>query len=289
MESETNHQSGRGQGCGQLFVVATPIGNLADMSYRAVETLKQVDAIGAEDTRPSRKLLQHYGIDTPMFALHEHNEAAMAETLLPRLLGGENVALISDAGTPLISDPGFRLVQKLRAADIPVTPIPGASSIITALCASGLPTDHFRFTGFLSRSGKSRKTELAVLEASFETTILLESPRRLLHTLKDLAKLLDAERQLCVARELTKLHEEFFNGTADQLLTHFNETAPRGEIVLLIAGKDKKSAVITDAQIQDALRDSAMRELPPSARAKAVAQALGVSKSRVYALILNGD
>ncbi|MDX8407639.1 MAG: 16S rRNA (cytidine(1402)-2'-O)-methyltransferase, partial [Mariprofundaceae bacterium] len=195
MESETKHQSARGQGCGQLFVVATPIGNLSDITYRAVETLKQVDAIGAEDTRTSRKLLQHYGIDTPMFALHEHNESNMTETLLARLLDGENIALISDAGTPLISDPGFRLVQKLRTTDIRVTPIPGASSIITALCASGLPTDHFRFAGFLSRSGKSRKSELALLEASSETTILLESPRRLVHTLKDLALLLDAKRQ----------------------------------------------------------------------------------------------
>jgi len=148
MESETKHLNGRGQACGQLFVVATPIGNLSDITYRAVETLKQVDSIGAEDTRTSRKLLQHYGIDTPMFALHEHNEAGMADVLLTRLQGGENIALISDAGTPLISDPGFRLVQKLRSAGISVTPIPGASSIITALCASGLPTDHFRFAGF---------------------------------------------------------------------------------------------------------------------------------------------
>ncbi len=285
MKSETNHQNG----CGQLFVVATPIGNLADMSYRAIDTLKQVHAIGAEDTRTSRKLLQHYGIDTPMFALHEHNEAAMAEALLPRLQKGENIALISDAGTPLISDPGFRLVQKMRAADIPVSPIPGPSSIITALCASGLPTDHFRFAGFLPRSGKSRKAELAVIVASSETTILLESPRRLLDTLNDLATLVNSERPLCVARELTKLHEEFVNGTAEHLLAHFSGTAPRGEIVLMIGGKNKKHAVVTDAQIQDALAAAPVQKLPPSARAKAVAQSLNVSKSRVYALILNGD
>jgi 16S rRNA (cytidine1402-2'-O)-methyltransferase len=285
MTSQTKHQSD----CGQLFVVATPIGNLADMTYRAIETLKEVNSIAAEDTRTSRKLLQHYGIDTPMFALHEHNESTMADALLPRLQGGENIALISDAGTPLISDPGYRLVQKLRAADIRVVPIPGACSIITALSAAGLPTDHFRYAGFLSRSGKTRRTELAEIAASPESTIVLESPRRLLATLGDLETLLEKNRQVCVARELTKLHEEFVNGTADELIAHFERLPPRGEIVVIIEPADKSNEVVDDEQIIACLAGPSMLELPPSARAKAVASTLNVAKSRVYALMIGGN
>jgi len=285
MTSQTKHQSD----CGQLFVVATPIGNLADMTYRAIETLKQVNSIAAEDTRTSRKLLQHYGIDTPMFALHEHNESAMADALLSRLQGGENIALISDAGTPLISDPGYRLVQKLRAADIRVVPIPGACSIITALSAAGLPTDHFRYAGFLSRSGKARRTELAEIAASPESSIILESPRRLLATLGDMGALLEKNRQVCVARELTKLHEEFVNGTADELIAHFERLPPRGEIVVIIEPADKSNEVVNDEQIIACLAGPSMLELPPSARAKAVASTLNVAKSRVYALMIGSN
>jgi len=285
MTSQPKHQSDRGQ----LFVVATPIGNLSDMTYRAIETLKQVDSIAAEDTRTSRKLLQHYGIDTPMFALHEHNEAAMAETLIPRLQGGENIALISDAGTPLISDPGYRLVQKLRAANIRVVPIPGACSIITALCAAGLPTDHFRYAGFLSRSGKTRSRELAQIADADESTVFLESPRRLLPTLKDLSGVLDESRQICIARELTKLHEEFVNGTVAEVMAHFENAPPRGEIVMLVEPVDRKNEVIDDHQILACLAGASMQALPPSARAKAVAGALNVGKARVYTLMIGGD
>jgi len=259
------------------------------MTYRAIETLKQVDSIAAEDTRTSRKLLQHYGIDTPMFALHEHNESAMAEVLVARLQTGENIALISDAGTPLISDPGYRLVQKLRAADIRVIPIPGACSIITALSAAGLPTDHFRYAGFLSRSGKTRRSELAEIAACPESTIILESPRRLLATLGDLAGLLEKSRQLCVARELTKLHEEFVNGNADELVAHFERLPPRGEIVVIIEPAGKENEVVDDDQIIACLAGSSMQGLPPSARAKAVANTLNVAKARVYALMIGSN
>ncbi|MDQ6969906.1 MAG: 16S rRNA (cytidine(1402)-2'-O)-methyltransferase [Mariprofundus sp.] len=281
MDSQPKHQST----CGQLFVVATPIGNLSDMTYRAVETLKSVHIIAAEDTRNSRKLLQCYGITTPMIAVHEHNELAMLDSLLVRLQQGEDIALISDAGTPLISDPGYRLVRGLRAKGIRITPLPGASSVLTALCAAGLPTDHFRFAGFLPRSGKSRQQALGRINGSDETTVLLESPRRLLATLKNIQVCMAASREIVVARELTKLFEEIIHGTAAELITYFEQQPPRGEIVLLIGPAADEAIELTDQHILEALASSAMQALPPSARAKAVANMLGIAKARVYALI----
>jgi 16S rRNA (cytidine1402-2'-O)-methyltransferase len=272
---------------GQLFVVATPIGNLADMTYRAVETLKSAHIIAAEDTRNSRKLLQHYAISTPMIAVHEHNENAMIQTLLTRLKGGEDVALISDAGTPLISDPGYRLVRGLHAEHINIVPIPGCSSILTALCAAGLPTDHFRFAGFLPRSGKARQQEINRIVGADETVILLESPRRLLATLQDMRTQLQPDRELVVARELTKLYEEFIRGSTEDLVNHFEQHAPRGEIVLLIGPASAEAVELTDQHIIDCLAEPAMQALPPSTRAKAVAHTLDISKSRVYALVTN--
>ncbi len=265
--------------------MATPIGNLSDITYRAVETLKAADVIAAEDTRNSRKLLQHYGITTPMIAVHEHNESAMLDGLLKRLQGGDDIALISDAGTPLISDPGYRLVCGLRAKGIRITPLPGASSVLTALCAAGLPTDHFRFAGFLPRSGKSRQQALSRIDGSDETTVLLESPRRLLATLKNIQAMMAASRELVVARELTKLFEEIISGSAAELIEHFEQHSPRGEIVLLIGPATEEAVELTDQQIIECLASPAMQALPPSARAKAVATMLGISKSRAYGLI----
>jgi 16S rRNA (cytidine1402-2'-O)-methyltransferase len=285
MESQTKHQTTNGQ----LFIVATPIGNLSDITFRAVETLKAVHAIAAEDTRFSRKLLQHYGIETPMFALHEHNEASKSKVLLKRLQNGEDIALISDAGTPLISDPGYRLVLHLRQAGIRITPIPGASSVLAALCAAGLPTDHFRFAGFLPRKGKARSTELRYIASSDETTVLLESPRRLLSSLHDFEVLLDSKREVSVARELTKLYEEFISGSLAEVIEHFEEHAPRGEIVLMIGPASEETVALTDQDILNFLANEAMQELPPSARARAVAKTLDVSKSRVYALMVSDE
>lgn len=281
MESQPKHQTG----WGQLFVVATPIGNLSDITYRAVETLKSVAVIAAEDTRTSRKLLNHYTITTSMIALHEHNEEKAGQRLLERLQQGDDIALISDAGTPLISDPGYKLVRLLRKHDVRVTPIPGASSVMAGLCAAGLPTDHFRFVGFLPRSGSGRSRALSELCESQETTVMLESPRRLLKTLKELQKLVDEKRELVVARELTKLHEEFASGTAEELVSHFENKSPRGEIVLLIGPAGEKSIEITENLIDEMLNSEVMLALPPSARAKSVAKALGISKSQVYPLI----
>jgi len=176
-------------------------------------------------------------------------------------------------------------VRSLHAKSINIVPIPGCSSILTALCAAGLPTDHFRFAGFLPRSGKSRQTELNRIAGADETIILLESPRRLLATLQDLQPCIQPERELVVARELTKLHEEFVRGHSDELITHFEQSPPRGEIVLLIGPASDETVALTDQQIADCLTEPSMQALPPSARAKAVAHALGISKSRVYALI----
>jgi len=258
------------------------------MTYRAVETLKSAHLIAAEDTRNSRKLLQHYGINTAMIAVHEHNEEAMLASLLQHLQQGKDIALISDAGTPLISDPGYRLVRGLHSKGVRITPIPGASSVLTALCAAGLPTDHFRFAGFLPRSGKARSQALNRINGSDETTVVLESPRRLLATLQQIQTCMGASRELVVARELTKLYEEFVRGSAIELIQFFEQQAPRGEIVLLIGPASEQAVALTDQHILECLHTTAMQALPPSARAKAVANMLGITKSRVYALI-NGD
>jgi 16S rRNA (cytidine1402-2'-O)-methyltransferase len=281
MDSQPN----RNTGTGQLFVVATPIGNLGDISFRAVEVLKKADAIAAEDTRTSARLLSHYGIGTPMFACHEHNEAELAAQLLARLQQGQDIALISDAGTPLISDPGFRIVRTLRRAGIRIVPIPGPSSPIVALSASGLPTDRFTFLGFLPRSGSKRETMLHQLAAADHTHILLESPHRLLDTLHDLKQALHPDHEICVAREMTKLFEEFVCGTVVEVIARFVAEAPRGEIVLITGPAPETGRTVDDAAILARLQASDMQALAPSARAKSVAKELDVPKSRVYRLL----
>ena len=278
-------QPNRNTGTGQLFVVATPIGNLGDISFRAVEVLKAVDAIAAEDTRTSARLLAHYGIDTPMFACHEHNEAELAAQLLARLQQGQDIALISDAGTPLISDPGFKLVRGLRRAGIRVTPVPGPCSPVVALSASGLPTDRFTFLGFPARTGSKREALLRQLAAADHTHILLESPHRLLDTLRELQQALHPDHEICVARELTKMFEEFVSGTVAELVARFEAEPPRGEIVLMTGPAPEAAVVIDDGAILARLGAADMQALPPSARAKSVAKELGVSKARVYRLL----
>lgn len=264
--------------------MATPIGNLGDMTYRAVESLQSVDLIAAEDTRVSSKLLSHYAITTPMVACHEHNEASAAKRIIEHLRAGRSVALISDAGTPLINDPGYRLVTEVRKAGFNVTPIPGVSSPIAALCASGLSTDQFTYVGFLPRSGRARSELISELEVAPHTHVLLESPRRLVKTLEDLCASNMSDREACVARELTKLHETFVCGTLAEVALHFQGQAPRGEIVLLIGPAAEHEA--TDDELIKALSASAMASLPPSKRAGSVAREFNVPKSRVYSLLL---
>jgi len=218
-----------------LYIVATPIGNLGDITLRAVEALKAADLIAAEDTRHSGNLLKHLGIQKPFVSYHEHNEAMRTAELADRLAAGENVALISDAGMPGISDPGARLIGRCIELDLAFTIIPGPSAILTALVGSGFSTERFCFRGFLPVKSGQRERELLAAVAREETTIFFESPYRLTKTLAKCAELMPA-RLLCVARELTKKFEEFRRGTAEELLAHYAARAVKGEIVLLIAG-----------------------------------------------------
>jgi 16S rRNA (cytidine1402-2'-O)-methyltransferase len=218
-----------------LYVVATPIGNLADITLRALEVLKHVDVVAAEDTRHSGLLLKHVGIQKPFVSYQEHNEAARTAELIERLARGEKVALITDAGTPGLSDPGLRLIRECIKRELPFTIVPGASAILTALLGSGFSTDKFSFRGFLPVKSGQREREVRAAAEREETTIFFESPYRLVKTLAVCSETMP-ERQLCVARELTKKFEEFRRGTPAELLAHYQAHRPRGEIVLLVSG-----------------------------------------------------
>jgi 16S rRNA (cytidine1402-2'-O)-methyltransferase len=218
-----------------LFVVATPIGNLGDITLRAIEVLKSADVVAAEDTRRSGMLLKHLGIKKPFISYHEHNEAARTMELVERLARGENIALITDAGTPGMSDPGLRLIRECVRRRVPFTIIPGPSSILTALLGSGFSTDKFCFRGFPPVKSGQRERELRAAVEREETTIFFESPYRLTKTLAVCVDIMP-DRQLCVARELTKKFEEFRRGVASELLAHYQVHRPKGEIVLVISG-----------------------------------------------------
>src|SRR2546430_12946349 len=223
-----------------LYVVATPIGNLGDITLRAIETLKSVDVVAAEDTRRSGMLLKHLGIKKPFISYHEHNEATRTTELVERLARGENVALITDAGTPALSDPGLRLIRECIKREVPFTIIPGASSILAALVGSGFSTEKFCFRGFLPVKSGRRERELRSAAQREETTIFFESPYRLTKTFAACTDIMP-DRQLCVARELTKKFEEFRRGTASELLAHYEAHPPKGEIVLIISSVGRDS------------------------------------------------
>ncbi len=284
MNSDSRPQSE----AGQLFVVATPIGNLADITFRAVETLNNVDLIAAEDTRNSRKLLQHYNIHTPMIALHDHNERNMIAHIRALLEEGKSLALISDAGTPLISDPGYRLVQALKADGFDVIPVPGASSMTAALSACGLPACPLLFLGFLPRTGTARKAALLRMVQGEHTSMIFESPHRLLKTLQELAQLAGPQRRACVAREITKLHEDIRNGTLAELIDYYRQRNIKGECVILLAPDDSSThtRAISDEEILACSRQPEFAALSPSARAREVAKRLGIDKARVYQLLV---
>jgi 16S rRNA (cytidine1402-2'-O)-methyltransferase len=218
-----------------LYVVATPIGNLSDITLRALEVLKQADLIAAEDTRHSGLLLKHFGIKKPFVSYHEHNEAVRTAELVERLARGENIALITDAGTPGVSDPGLRLIRECIKRELPLTIIPGPSAILTALLGSGFSTEKFSFRGFVPVKSGRRERELRAAAECQETTIYFDSPYRLAKTLEACVNIMP-DRQLCVARELTKKFEEFRRGNGAELLVHYQAHPPKGEIVLLIAG-----------------------------------------------------
>ncbi|WP_348799185.1 16S rRNA (cytidine(1402)-2'-O)-methyltransferase [Flavobacterium adhaerens] len=220
----------------KLYIVPTPIGNLEDMTFRAIRVLKEVDLILAEDTRTSGKLLKHFEIGTHMYSHHMHNEHKTTESLIARLKAGETIALISDAGTPAISDPGFLLTRACIENGIAVECLPGATAFVPALVNSGLPNDKFVFEGFLPEK-KGRQTRYLELAEETRTMILYVSPHKLVKTLSEFVTYFGEDRQICVSRELSKLHEENVRGTAKEVLAHFEKNAPRGEIVVTVAGK----------------------------------------------------
>ncbi|MEO8400483.1 MAG: 16S rRNA (cytidine(1402)-2'-O)-methyltransferase [Gammaproteobacteria bacterium] len=269
---------------GTLYIVATPIGNLRDMSLRAIDILKTVNCIAAEDTRHSKSLLQHYMINTPMFALHQHNEREKSTALLERLQQGDSIALISDAGTPLISDPGYFLVREARVAGITIVPIPGACAAITALSASGLATDRFSFEGFLPAKTKQRVQSLETLRTEARTMVFYEAPHRVLDTLEDMQKVFGEKRQVVLARELTKLYETIRSAALDELVEWVknDDNQQRGEIVIMVEGAN--SAVPESAEIVSAenILKILMNELPLKQAVDLAAKISGLRKNELY-------
>lgn len=267
---------------GTLFIVATPIGNLADLSPRALETLRQVAAICAEDTRRSGQLLSHFGIDKPLVALHEHNEDALAERIVARLLGGESLALVSDAGTPLVSDPGYRVVRAARQAGVRVSPIPGACAAIAALSVAGLPSDRFVFEGFLPAKANARREQLEQLAAETRSLVFYESSHRIVESLADMRGAFGDQRPAVLARELTKLFETVLDGTlADlQARVEADDHQRKGEFVVIVQGAGEDA----DARISEGRRVYALlnAHLPPSTAAKLAAEISGAPRKALY-------
>lgn len=267
---------------GTLYVVATPIGNLADLSERARQVLAAVDVIACEDTRHTQKLLQHLGLKKPLLSVHDHNERDRIEQVAEHLAQGKTMALVSDAGTPLISDPGYPLVQGLRQKQLTVTPIPGVSALITALSAAGLPTDRFTFEGFLPHKAGGKKDRLEALQQQSATMVFYESKHRILDTLKVMADIFGDQREACVARELTKTFESFYHGTlmqiSDQLLADNNQQ--KGEFVVMVSGNSNPQAA--SAIDIDKLFRLLLAELPPKKAAAIVAEVSGENKKSLY-------
>lgn len=265
-----------------LYIVPTPIGNLTDITQRALTVLAQVDLIAAEDTRHSNKLLSHFGIQTPMFALHDHNEQQKADVLIEKLIQGQSIALISDAGTPLISDPGYHLVNRCRQANIKVVPLPGACAVITALSASGLPSDRFSFEGFLPPKRKGRCDKFNEIIQDPRTLIFYESPHRIMDALDDMLSVLGASRQVVLARELTKTYETIYGAPLGELIDWLAQDSNRirGEIVLLVAGYRAEKEDLP----HDALRALAIlqKELPLKKAAALAAELYDVKKNALY-------
>jgi len=263
---------------GTLHVVATPIGNLEDITLRALRVLREADLIACEDTRQTRKLLDHYGIQKPTVSYHEHNETQRAPELIGKMQAGVSIALVSDAGTPLVSDPGYRLVRQAAEAGIRVEPVPGPSALMAALSASGLPTDEFRFAGFLPPRSAPRKRALELYRYESATVVFYEAPHRILETLADIEEVLGA-RPLVVARELTKLHEEFLRGTAAELRR--SGFPLKGEITLLL-GKAEAPEARDERPVPEAVEALVRGGMNRMDAMKVVARERGVSKRDVY-------
>lgn len=280
--SERQAERGGQSRAGVLYIVATPIGNLDDLSTRAAKILSQVDFVAAEDTRHSGRLLQHLGLSKPMVALHDHNERDRAGGLIDRLQAGESAALVSDAGTPLISDPGYVLVRQAREVGVQVVPLPGPCALVVALSAAGLPTDRFTFAGFLPAKSGARRTALEAWQRETATMVFYESPHRIADTVADMALVFGEDREMAIARELTKTYESFYHGTAGQLLEVLREdaNARRGEFVVMVRGaRDVEPGGDLDV---DRLLALLLPELPVKKAAKIVAEVSGASRNELY-------
>lgn len=282
--SATSHLAGPA-----LYLVATPIGNLEDITFRAVRVLKEVDLIACEDTRQTQKLLNHYGIATRTISYHEHNEMTRSAELVKEMQEGATIALVSDAGMPGISDPGFRLVSLATRHHLPVVPIPGAAAFLSALVASGLPTDSFRFSGFLPAKRSERRAALEAVKTSPRTQVFYEAPHRLLETLTDICEVLGDDRHVVIAREVTKLHEEFLRGRASEVLEILkSRDGVKGEITLLIGKAEESIAhVQTSALARRSVKDRleqivAEEKIDEKTALKKVAKERGISKSQAY-------
>ena len=277
---------------GTLYIVATPIGNLEDITSRALRVLGEVDLIACEDTRHTRKLLNHFGINTKTISYHEHNERERAEELCDAIESGRNLAIVSDAGTPLISDPGFRIVNLAIDRAISVVPIPGASAIVTALSASGLPSDQFFFAGFLPARANARRTEFEKLRQLDATLIFYEAPHRIAATLRDALEVL-GDRRAVIARELTKLHEEFARGKLSELSERYGQKKDvRGEIVLLISGAQAAEGMTLNSEVApsnkliERVRELETEGLDAKSALKQAARELGMKRAEAYRLIV---
>lgn len=272
---------------GKLYLCATPIGNLEDITFRAIKVLESVDLIAAEDTRHTRKLLNHYDIKAKLTSYHEHNKYEKADELVAKMLAGENIALVTDAGTPGISDPGEELVKKCYEAGIEVTSLPGASAVVVALSMCGLSSRRFVFEGFLPAEKKERKEALARLEKETRTIVLYEAPHHVLATLRELEKVL-GERQIRILRELTKIHESVLSFSIPEAVRYFEETEPKGEMVLVIEGKDPEEILAESRKewdaisIQDHMEQYLSQGLSEKDAMKQVAKDRGISKRDVY-------
>ncbi len=272
---------------GVLYIVATPIGNLEDVTLRAVRVLKEVDLIAAEDTRHTQKLLSHYDIRTPLTSYHEHNERTKARQLVERLLQGQNIALVTDAGVPAISDPGYRIVVEAISAGIQVTPIPGPSALTAVLSASGLPTDRFIFEGFLPAKKKQRRDRLEALRGETRTLVCFEAPHRLLESLRDICELF-GDREVVVAREVSKVYEEFLRGLAGELIDKLAGREIRGELTLVIKGSAGESP-ISEALLRAEIRKLKGDGMRVKEIAEILAERYSLAKREVYRMVLKGD
>ncbi|ESA32999.1 16s rrna methyltransferase [Leptolyngbya sp. Heron Island J] len=272
---------------GTLYLVATPIGNLEDITFRAIRILKEADLIAAEDTRHTGKLLHHFQIETPQISYHEHNAQSRIPQLIEKLQMGQIIALVSDAGMPGISDPGYELVCACAEAGIIVSPIPGPAAVVSAISASALPSDRFTFEGFLPVKGKARTERLTQLAAESRTMVLYESPHRLLKTLADLQAHLGGDRRVTVARELTKRYEEFWRGTVDEAIEHFTTTEPRGEFTVAIAGHTPSPKTLSNDELLAQLKGLIAQGLSPSQASRQLADQTGVPKREIYQLSLS--